>query len=150
MAFGTNPLTGRPGPCPMAPRDDDRVQARQRINVEVQAGRRPHPNELPCVDCGHIWKPGERRHEYDHYLGYSAAHHYDVQSVCTKCHAKRTNGVISKCIRGHEFTPDNTIIKKNGCRSCRECARLHEKMRGSRGSEFWKRVNAKRKATNGN
>ncbi len=25
---------------------------------------RPHPNTLPCADCGHIWFEGERRHDY--------------------------------------------------------------------------------------
>ncbi|HEX3873334.1 MAG TPA: hypothetical protein VHW26_04240 [Solirubrobacteraceae bacterium] len=25
---------------------------------------RPDPNESPCVDCGHVWFEGERRHEY--------------------------------------------------------------------------------------
>lgn len=84
-----NPVTGRPGPAPTPPRDDDRRQARQRINVEVRSGRRLRPNALPCVDCGHVWRPGERRHEYDHHLGYSSAHHLDVQAVCTLCHHKR-------------------------------------------------------------
>lgn len=90
MAFGVNPLTGRPGPMPFSPRSGDKVQARQRINVEVRSGRRPHPNTLPCADCAHVWKEGERRHEYDHHLGYEAAHHYDVEPVCTKCQRRRS------------------------------------------------------------
>lgn len=84
--------TGPParyGPPPAPPRDDDRRQARQRINVEVRTGRRPHPNSLPCADCGHAWRDGERRHEYDHHLGYAAEHHHDVEPVCTTCHAER-------------------------------------------------------------
>ncbi len=79
----------RRGPLPQPPRDNDRQQARQRINVEVRTGRRQHPNQLPCADCGHIWKEGERRHEYDHHLGYSSEHHYDVEAVCTTCHRAR-------------------------------------------------------------
>lgn len=27
------------------------------------------------------------------------------------------------CIHGHEFTPENTRIRKDGCRVCRACAR---------------------------
>lgn len=77
------------GPRPYPPRDGDKKQARQRINVEVRTGHRPHPNTLPCADCGHVWADGERRHEYDHYLGYAAEHHYDVESVCTDCHHQR-------------------------------------------------------------
>lgn len=84
-----NPVTGRSGPAPMAPRSGDKIQARQRVNVEVRCGRRPHPNSIPCTDCGHEWKRGDRRHEYDHHLGYAAEHHLDVQSVCTTCHHKR-------------------------------------------------------------
>lgn len=84
-----NPATGRPGPAPRPPRPGDKVQARQRINVEVRDGRRPHPNTLPCSDCGHAHKPGERRHEYDHHRGYAAEHHYDVEPVCTTCHMRR-------------------------------------------------------------
>lgn len=89
MPFGVNPKTGRPGPAPQAPRDGDFKQARQRVNVEVRRGFRPHPNSLPCTDCGHVWRDGERRHEYDHHLGYAPEHHLDVQSVCTLCHATR-------------------------------------------------------------
>jgi hypothetical protein len=77
------------GPAPHDARDGDQKQARHRINREVRRGIRPHPNLLPCVDCGHIWKPHQKRHEYDHYLGYAAEHHLDVQVVCTSCHATR-------------------------------------------------------------
>jgi hypothetical protein len=89
MPFGVNPSTGRPGPAPHPPRSGDRKQARQRINVEVRTKRRPHPNSLPCTDCGHVWRERERRHEYDHHQGYAADHHYDVEPVCTLCHRRR-------------------------------------------------------------
>ena len=102
MPFGVNPLTGRPGPPPQSPRDGDRVQARQRINVEVRTGRRPHPNALPCADCGHVWTVGERRHEYDHHKGYAGKNHGDVEPVCTLCHRKRADDrEETKQHRGH-------------------------------------------------
>jgi len=75
------------GPPPHPPRDGDKKQARQRVNVLVRTGRLPHPNTLPCTDCDHL--SNDRRHEYDHHLGYSPGHHLDVQPVCTKCHARR-------------------------------------------------------------
>lgn len=66
-------------------------KARAFINAKVKARSMAHPNTLPCVDCGHVWAKGERRHEYDH------THDYDdqttwhlVESVCTTCHHKRT------------------------------------------------------------
>lgn len=40
MPFGVNPITGKPGPAPMKPRNGDKKQARQRINVEVRTGYR--------------------------------------------------------------------------------------------------------------
>ena len=70
-------------------RDGDKLQARRRINYFVEAGLIPPPNELHCVDCGHEWAQGQKRHEYDHYLGYSAEHHESVQVVCSECHHRR-------------------------------------------------------------
>lgn len=142
---------GRFGPPPNPPRDGDKKQARQRINVEVREGRRPHPNTLPCADCGHVWAPGERRHEYDHHLGYAPEHHYDVEAVCTRCHSRRDNPEATKtsCKRGHGFTPENTYRKSDGTRMCRACARLHDQARPPRGTAYWQRVNAKRRSANG-
>lgn len=92
----------RYGPAPLPARNGDRRQARQRVNVLVRTGRLPRPNDLPCVDCGHIWAPGERRHEYDHYRGYTAAEHLSVQEVCSSCHHRRAEarGETSKVRRG--------------------------------------------------
>jgi hypothetical protein len=144
-----NPLSGRSGPAPKPAMDGDRKQARHRVNMEVKSGHRPHPTELPCVDCGHVWKLGERRHEYDHHLGYAAEHHLDVEPVCTTCHTLRDSVKAGQthCKHGHEFTEENTYRKSNGTRACRECMKDHEKKRPPRGSEYWARVNAKRRGT---
>jgi len=79
------------GPLPHPPRDGDKSQARQRINVLVRTARLPRPNTLPCTDCGHRWTQGERRHEYDHARGYDGANHYHVEAVCSACHHKRSS-----------------------------------------------------------
>lgn len=144
-----NPTTGRPGPAPMPSRDGDKTQARQRVNVEVRMGRRPHPNALACKDCGHVWEPGDRRHEYDHHLGYMAAHHYDVEPVCTLCHAKRDSAQKAQthCRHGHEFTMSNTIVYKNGTRHCRECRREADRNRG-RDAAYWKAYREVRRGKN--
>lgn len=141
----------KPGPPPYSPRDGDKVQARQRINVEVRTGYRLHPNVLACVDCGHEWSEGERRHEYDHHLGYAAEHHYSVEPVCTLCHSKRDNAKANQthCGSGHEFTNENTYRKSNGTRACRACMRLWDKARSPRGSDHWRRVNNKRRNRHG-
>lgn len=140
------------GPKPAPPRDGDAKQARQRINVLVRTGRIPRPNSLPCKDCGHIWVEGERRHEYDHHHGYGANHHYCVEAVCTLCHAKRDNARAqqTQCVRGHQFTPENTYLPPEGGRVCRECTRIHDRGRAPRGSAYWRNVNEKRReARNG-
>jgi hypothetical protein len=70
-------------------RDGDRRQARRRVNYFVEAGLLPNPCDLPCSDCGKRWTDGTPRYEYDHYLGYAAEHHEDVQAVCQPCHEIR-------------------------------------------------------------
>lgn len=82
-------------PCPrpskgrsfVPARDGDKLQARRRINYFVEAGIIPRPDDLPCHDCNHFGN--DRRHEYDHYLGYAAVNHEKVQAVCDECHCKR-------------------------------------------------------------
>jgi hypothetical protein len=36
------------------------------------------------------------------------------------------NGPKTHCKRGHEFTPDNTYVRPNSTRKCRECSRERE------------------------
>jgi hypothetical protein len=69
------------------PRNGDKRQARHVVNLNVRTGKSPHPNSIPCFDCGHLGK--DKRHEYDHYLGYDSENHEKVQVVCTTCHVKR-------------------------------------------------------------
>lgn len=139
----------RPGPAPFPPRSGDKEQARQRINVEVRSGRRPHPNTLPCVDCGHVWKKGERRHEYDHHKGYAAKNHLNVVPVCTTCHAKRDNPKARQthCEAGHRFTESNTKFRANGTRECRECSRIRK--RKVRTAEWWVAYRKRKKIEHG-
>lgn len=74
---------------PRGKRDPQKEKARYAVNLAVRYGRLPKPNALPCVDCGHEWKEGERRQEYDHHEGYALEHHLTVEPVCTLCHADR-------------------------------------------------------------
>lgn len=141
-----NPKTGRPGPEQKPPRDGDRTQARQRVNVEVRTGRLKRPNDLPCSFCGHIVSDTGMRHEYHHHKGYGAPHQLDVIALCTKCHASvdGTKSQWTRCIHGHEYTPENTGRKATGHRFCRECRRIRD--RGRRNAEFWRQYRVKKKA----
>lgn len=79
----------RKGSPPGHERHGDKKQARHRVNVLVRTGKIPHPNDLPCSDCGHIHKDGEKRHEYDHYEGYAIGKHTVVIVRCSTCHHRR-------------------------------------------------------------
>jgi hypothetical protein len=87
--YEPRPASSRLGTFLAESRDGDKRQARARVNHRVEIGRLPHPNTLPCTDCGHVHVSGERRHEYDHHLGYAAEHQLDVEAVCTTCHHER-------------------------------------------------------------
>lgn len=78
------PLKGRR----VAPaRDGDRRQAQRRIQTLVENGTLPHPNTLPCKDCGKRWNGDKKsRIEYDHAKGYAPEFHETVEPRCVKCH----------------------------------------------------------------
>ncbi len=79
----------RKGPSPDLERSGDKKQARHRVNVLVRTGKIPRPNDLPCSDCGHVYKSGDKRHEYDHHEGYAAGKHTVVIVRCSTCHHKK-------------------------------------------------------------
>lgn len=124
--------------------EEMKVLARQRANVAVRTGQLPRPNTLPCADCGHIWRPGERRHEYDHHQGYEPEHHLHVQALCSTCHARRGEKARrTQCLRGHDYTPENTGRKANGTRFCRECRRAYDRRR--RDAAWWRARRARKR-----
>jgi len=59
----------------------------------------------------------------------------DNNADCAK-KGRHYEGSRSACERGHEFTPENTYIARNGSRNCRECQRI--RMRG-----YWQNGKAK-------
>lgn len=87
--YQPRPRTSKLGAFYAPTRSGDAKQARARVNHHVDVGLLPDPNDLPCTDCGHVHADGERRHEYDHHLGYAAEHQLSVQAVCTTCHYRR-------------------------------------------------------------
>ncbi len=133
--YRPRPRTSKLGTFFAPNRDGDKKQARSRVNHHVDVGLLPDPNDVPCFDCGHIYATGERRHEYDHHLGYAEEHQLSVQAVCTTCHRARDQRQ-THCDRGHEFTPDNTHVGKGGQRTCRACRRMREKQ--TRTAEWWR------------
>jgi hypothetical protein len=132
----------RLGPYKIPARDGDKQQAVHSVNLEVRSGRRPHPNFIPCVACGHVWTKGEMEHEYHHHRGYGADHHLDVISLCNSCHSK-ANRFRTHCPHGHEYTKENTGEWPSGGKYCRECQRIRK--RKVRTAEWWRNWRAKRR-----
>lgn len=64
-------------------------RARRLVQMRVRRGSMPHPNDVPCADCGRARVVDGPRHEYDHYAGYEGDAAGMVQSVCKDCHAER-------------------------------------------------------------
>jgi len=81
--------TGRKPGWLKAARDGDKRQARARINYLIEAGKLPHPDDLPCLDCADEIFTEPYRHEYDHAKGYSIEHQLYVEPVCSRCHHNR-------------------------------------------------------------
>jgi hypothetical protein len=106
-----------------------KARLRQRVNSAVKAGRLQRPDTLACVDCGHLGN--DRKHHYDHYLGYEIEHVFDVQAVCSKCHYKRSleRGEVqlpkpsTHCAAGHKLERD-----KHGHGYCPECTRARKRV----------------------
>lgn len=42
------------------------------------------------------------------------------------------SGGKTHCKRGHEFSPENTIVTKSGHRNCRECGRIYQRAYNAR------------------
>jgi hypothetical protein len=123
-----------------------KLAARSAANVAVRRGDLPRPNDLPCVDCGHVVADDGKRHEYDHHRGYERAMWLDVQAVCVPCHKKRDSPKVAQteCVHGHAYTIENTGRKKNGTRFCRQCRSRFNRMPRTRPPDYWRKINAKR------
>jgi len=123
--------------------DAEKEAARQFVNIQVNLGLRPDPNDLLCADCGHQWSESERRHEYHHDSGYSQEGAFKVVSLCTKCHHSRHHPVLTHCKNGHEYTEGNTHRRRNGTRECRACRRVQKKRK--RTAMWWRAWRLRRK-----
>lgn len=75
------------GPLPSLDWSGDKKEARAIVNRLVVKGELPNPNGIVCADCAHIGD--DRRHEYDHHLGYEPRFYLAVEVVCSKCHHRR-------------------------------------------------------------
>lgn len=61
----------------------EQTTTQKMLRNKVSRGVMPPARDSICTDCP------RQAAEYDHYLGYSKEHRYDVQPVCKSCHVKR-------------------------------------------------------------
>lgn len=69
-----------------------------------------------------------------------------LKPCSSKENSKRSNKATqTHCINGHEFNLENTYIKPNGTRSCRECHRIRELGRKPQRAEASRRYRERKK-----
>lgn len=71
----------------------------------------------PCVNPAHL------------FAGSASDNNYDASRK-----GRHPQGRKTHCKRGHEFTPENTYIKKHGWRQCRACLKRGKSGRAESGS----------------
>jgi len=102
-------------------RDDGRSPSvvAHRFAYEQLVGRIPAGNELDhlcrnraCVNPAHL-EP--------------VSHHENMARSPHLRAMVRTRRTQTHCMRGHPFTPDNTVVNRAGRRSCRICGNLRKR-----------------------
>jgi len=67
----------------------------------------PDPNATRCVDCGHVWFTGERRHVHVDVHGEAAdADHADAEAVCLLCQRARQRSDAEHGTAGGTSAPE--------------------------------------------
>lgn len=67
----------------------------------------------PGMTVDHVWARGCQ------FRDCVRVAHLEVVTVAEN--NRRRSAVITHCAQGHEFTPENTLRSRAGCRSCRIC-----------------------------
>lgn len=94
----------------------ERQAARSTVKNALRSGALVRPDS--CARCGVLCKPEASHDDYSRPL--------DIEWLCKTCHGAKDRP--THCIRGHEFTPENTS-HSNGKRNCKTCARDRRKAR---------------------
>jgi hypothetical protein len=73
------------------------------------------PDEEACHTCDN---PPCQNYVKHLYVGTHARNMADMSE-----RERTANAKVTHCPQGHEYTPENTLIRRNGRRKCRECGR---------------------------
>ena len=69
--------------------------------------------------------------------------HLEIVSNKENCQRGLKGRMVTHCVNGHEYTEENTIIRKNGRRACRECRKNYDKKR-PRDKFYWREYRRKK------
>lgn len=95
----------------------ERQTGAHRFAFEFYSGEMPPSDQHVCHGCDN--RLCVRREHL--FLGTPKDNEQDKSS---KGRARNQNSGKESCVRGHVFTPENTIHEKRGGRQCRACKRL--------------------------
>lgn len=84
-----------------------------------------HGKASMCDECG---TKNASRYEWSNISGEYKRDRSDYRQLCPSCHRKIDQG--NYCRKGHEYTPENTYVRKEGWRVCKSCHQeAHKKWR---------------------
>jgi len=82
-------------------REKLKIQAKNKVNNTIRAGKLPKASTIPCSKCGHFGN--DKKHQYHHHKGYEEQFHLDVVVLCIRCH----------CIEERELKGLETFVLKD-------------------------------------
>lgn len=110
---GSNELNGRTGELSNRWKGEKASYAAKHMWIKKHYGS-ANKCENPECKC-----KNPKRFEWANISGLYHRERSDYIMLCPSCHRKIDKGNF--CKYGHEFTPENTIIRKEGWRICRIC-----------------------------